>query len=228
MLTLLTPTGSRPQAWAQCQRWMQRQTYTGPVHWVVIDDGEQPQDVAFERDGWTVEVVRRKPHWQHGQNTQAANLLAGLDFVHPQDWLAIIEDDDAYLPNYLSTVTAWLQFAELVGETHARYYNVPQRRYRQLTNSRHASLCSTALRGPAIAALRNLCQPGVQYIDVNLWSSYTGSKGLHKTQHTVGMKGLPGRGGIGMGHKKDFQGFPDQKGSVLKQWIGDFSKDYTQ
>ena len=31
MLTLLTTTGFRPDAWKLCQRWMAAQTYTGPV-----------------------------------------------------------------------------------------------------------------------------------------------------------------------------------------------------
>lgn len=74
MLTLLTATGARPQAWAICERLMMAQDYSGPVRWVIVDDGKEAQPVTFERDGWTLEVIRPAPYWRQGQNTQARNL----------------------------------------------------------------------------------------------------------------------------------------------------------
>lgn len=41
MMTLITPTGVRPKAWSICERLMARQTYDGPVQWVIVDDGQQ-------------------------------------------------------------------------------------------------------------------------------------------------------------------------------------------
>ena len=51
MLTLLTATGARPEAWAICEQLMARQTYAGPVRWVIVDDGPVAQPVAFQRAG---------------------------------------------------------------------------------------------------------------------------------------------------------------------------------
>lgn len=221
MLTLLTMTGGRPEAFALCERWMARQTYTGPVRWVVVDDGEVAQPISFARDGWQVDVLRPTPFWAPGQNTQARNIKAGLDAIGNADVrLVIIEDDDWYGPEWLATVDKALNKHELVGESHARYYNVAQRRAKQLENFQHASLCSTAMRGRAIEQLKGVCRPGIQFIDVMLWQAF-GNEGAFRGENVVGIKGLPGRKGIGIGHDKRFQGTADKSGKILRSWVGE-------
>lgn len=219
MLTLLTATGARPKAWAICERLMVRQVYSGPVRWVIVDDGLEAQPVTFQRDGWTLDVVRPSPPWKPGQNTQARNLLAGLAVIRSSEWVAVIEDDDWYAPDWLSTVERHLQKAECVGEIGARYYNLPARKGRQLGNTRHASLCSTAVRGAALTTLRQACRRAPKFIDLDLWR-YAASRNLFTGHRVVGMKGLPGRGGIGMGHKAEFAGVADSDFALLREWIG--------
>jgi len=219
MLTLLTATGGRPAAWALCERWMARQDYAGPVRWIIVDDGPEPQPVTFRRDGWQLVLVRPSPHWAPGQNTQARNLLKGLAAVDPADNLVIIEDDDWYAPDWLTTVAAELQHAELVGEHRARYYNVQQRRGRQLVNTGHASLCSTAMRGSALLDFADACRSRPKFIDLELWRRPRDRR-LFGGHRVVGIKGLPGRGGIGMGHDAGFKGEADPTGALLRDWIG--------
>jgi hypothetical protein len=226
MLTLLTATGCRPKAWAICEQLMQAQTYTGPVHWIIVDDGETPQPVQFQREGWRLTVVRPTPYWKPGDNTQARNLKAGMEFVEDGAKLVALEDDDAYHPQYLEMVDKWLDTADLVGECMARYYNLPNRKYRQLSNMNHASLCSTAMKGAAIDAFARELKPGVQFIDLNLWKNFTGPRRLYHTKMVVGIKGLPGRTGIGMGHRAEFGGKIDKDGAVLRQWLGEAAKLY--
>jgi len=225
MLTLLTATGARPAAWALCERWMARQDYTGPVRWVIVDDGAEPQPVAFRRDGWHLVLVRPSPHWLPGQNTQARNLLKGLAAVGADERLAIIEDDDWYAPDWLTTVNRELDRAELVGENRARYYNMQQRRGRQLANTGHASLCSTAMRGSALQDFAEACRARPKFIDLELWRRAPG-KHLFGGNRVVGMKGLPGRGGIGMGHGAAFNGQADADGLLLRSWVGDDAEAY--
>ena len=225
MLTLLTATGARPEAFALCERWMLRQTYAGPVRWIVVDDGPQPQRITFKRAGWDVVLIRPAPLWQPGDNTQARNLVAGLNACDRNTRLVVIEDDDHYAPTWLETCDRELQRAELVGECRARYYNIASRIGRQLGNSGHASLCSTAMRGQALATFRNVCQPGVKFIDMNLWRQHP-SKHLFNGGGVTGIKGLPGRGGIGMGHRKEFAGMRDPDLKLLRQWIGDDAEFY--
>lgn len=221
MLTLLTVTGERPKAFALCEEWMRRQTYTGQVRWVIVDDGRTEQKINFqpERGTWHIEVYRPDTPWQPGQNTQARNLLLGLFVIHNHENLVIIEDDDYYAPDWLETVERELEKAELVGETNARYYNLNKRMGREMENFRHSSLCSTAMRGQAIETFRSVCRPGIQFIDHILWQAHSNQR-LFKGHRVVGIKGLPGRQGIGMGHDKKFTGIRDNGGKLLTEWIG--------
>lgn len=203
MLTLLTATGARPEAWAICERLMARQDYTGPVRWVIVDDGPVAQPVAFQRAGWTLEVVRPQPYWDGG-NTQARNLLAGLAKIHDDERVVVIEDDDWYSPRWLSKVAGWLDVADLVGETRARYFNLKTGCGRLLANTDRSSLCSTAMKGPGLVAFREAVARKDRFIDMHLWRTFAGSKLLRDSRLTVGIKGMPGRGGIGCGHDRDF------------------------
>ena len=225
MLTLLTTTGCRPDAWKLCQRWMAAQTYTGPVRWVVVDDGEVPQAIELSRSGWDVQVIRPAQLWKPGMNTQATNLLAGLKVIGRADRLVIIEDDDHYAPDWLGVVDEELDQADLVGETKARYYNVATRQYRQLSNMNHASLCATAMKGRGIEFLMRCSVPGVQFIDMSLWKQSV-ERSLFKGHRVVGIKGMPGRNGIGMGHRPGPGWAVDHDGSVLASWVGDDAVHY--
>lgn len=224
MLTLLTATGCRPEAWRLCERMMDAQDFDGPVHWIVVDDGQVRQPVTFCRDGWSLEIVRPPHRWKPGLNTQAANLAAGLDCIAADARVVVIEDDDAYSPGYLSDVSAWLDRADLVGEGWARYYHVGRRVWRDCGNDKHASLCSTAVKGPALIALREAVERNDKFIDISLWRGFGGSKALHRTRHVIGIKGLPGRGGIGAGHR--MQGRRDPHGHLLRQWLGEMAESY--
>lgn len=211
-------TGERPEAFALCQRWMARQTYPGPVRWIVVDDGrDEPRIEAQEH--WEVEVIRPEPLWSPGKNTQSRNVLAGLEAAGPDARLVIIEDDDWYAPSWLSVCAAALERAELVGESHARYYNVAQRKALQLTNHSHASLCSSALRGVALNTLKQACHGSPDFIDIALWRE-AANKLLFRSHGVVGIKGLPGRPGIGVGHSRRFPGEPDPESKILRSWIG--------
>lgn len=225
MLTLLTATGARPEAFALCQRWMMRQTYAGPVRWIIVDDGPTPQPIHFKRAGWELEVIHPQPLWRPGQNTQARNLLAGLDACDASASVLFIEDDDHYAPAWLETCARELQHAELVGEISARYYNIASRKGRHLGNTRHSSLCSTAMRGAALDTFRIVCSPGVKFIDMNLWKRHP-DRHLFRGSSVTGIKGLPGRSGIGMGHRQSFTGANDPDLALLRQWIGNDAECY--
>lgn len=225
MLQLLTATGARPEAFAMCERWMAAQTYAGPVTWIIVDDGPEPTPITKSPKGWLQVVVRPAPFWQPGQNTQARNMLKGLDAVDAKHPLVVIEDDDHYSADWLETCVRELARAELVGECRARYYNIALRRGRQLSNVKHASLCSTAMRGSAIETFRNACKRAPKFIDLDLWKRHR-SRQLFTGGRVVGIKGLPGRGGIGMGHRDDFTGEFDPDGALLRQWVGDDARFY--
>jgi hypothetical protein len=225
MITLLTATGARPEAWAFCERWMAAQQFAGPVRWVIVDDGPTPQSVTLHRERWNLEVIRPTPLWRPGENTQARNLCAGLEVITPEERVVVIEDDDYYAPDWLTHVTAALERALLVGETCARYYNIPKRCAHEHTNTTHSSLCSTAMRGRALRLFRDVCAYAPLYLDIYLWGAMS-SRELFGGHRVIGMKGLPGRHGIGSGHQRTFTGMPDPDGVILREWIGGDAEIY--
>lgn len=198
-LSVLTPTGARPEAFANCVEYMQAQTFTGAVRWIIVDDGPEAMPTPQVK-GWQVAHIRPCPLWQPGQNTQARNLLEGLALVDPGDRVVIVEDDDQYAPWWLEQVAEWLDTDDLVGEGGSVYVNLKTGNRKKCNNTAHASLCQTAVKGFGIEALRKACLTGPKFIDVNLWRSMKGR--VYPYQGGVlGVKGYPGRPGIGIGHR---------------------------
>lgn len=213
MIKLLTVTGGRPLAWELCKLWMSRQTLK-PDAWIIVDDCDPISNLRGI--DIPVLIIRPQPRWKPGDNTQQRNLLQGLENVSVNDKLIIIEDDDWYRDDYVKTMSAFLDRNNLVGERNALYYHVGQRVYRYCQNRTHASLCSTAMTGDAITKFKRTCEKNVKFIDLELWRSHRGK--LYDTTMTVGIKGLPGRPGIGAGHR--MKGTKDPNLGKLRSRIG--------
>jgi len=217
-LTLITPTSDRPVAFELCERWMRRalERFEGEVQWIVADDGKTPVTCTLGQ-----EHVRR-PHAGDKKSSFLGNLHAALEKVRYEKVL-FIEDDDWYSADYLTKMSRWLDDAEICGEGRARYYHLPTRRYRLCPNGDHASLCQTGLRGELIPwMLKHIAQHKSTFIDVHLWKS--GARERKRTLQpqttlSVGMKGLPGTGGIGVGHRLGRRSRCDSDGAVLRSWI---------
>jgi hypothetical protein len=216
VLYLLTATGARPAAWAICERLTAAQDYAGPVIWIIVDDGPEPQPVTFKRPDWEVVVIRPGPLWQPGQNTQGRNLRVGLACIPDDARVVCLEDDDYYAPGYLTAAHDWLENADLAGASTMRLFHVPNRVAHEAWMPRYAMLCSTVVKGPALAALRAVVEQDVPYFDIELWRSFQGAKQLHRTDLVVGIKGLPGRQGITRAHALEGAADADK----LREWIG--------
>lgn len=199
MLSILTPTGERSEAFSACVDMMRAQTYRRPVKWVIVDDGREAMTLP-EIEGWTICQVRPEPYWAPGMNTQARNIMAGL--LHVEDRVVLIEDDDEYAPWWLEKCDNWLDHADLVGESHSLYRHRDTGRETEMGNDAHASLCSTAVKGPGREALYRACGSN-KGIDMRLWRSFSGRKRLYapNPRGVTGIKGWPGRPGIGVGHR---------------------------
>jgi hypothetical protein len=193
------------------------QSYTGSMHWVVVDDCEPASPIRKMSPRITVEKIRPAWRW-NGVNTQAACMAAGLARIPDDATVLVLEDDDAYLPGHIENIVNALESYELVGERTSKCYNIRSGRYRTLTGGQHASMASVGLRGNALTALKTICGAGKTALDVKLWRSFKGPKTLLNTQNVIGMKGLPGRAGIGVGHRATF-GDPDTR-HVLEEWLG--------
>lgn len=221
-ITLITPTSDRPRAFALCERWIARQTYPGKIHWIVIDDGSVKVQCTMGQNH-----LRREPAPDRAQSFRR-NLLAGLYRVET-DLVAFVEDDDWYHADYLARLVDGLQGRELYGEGRAKYYHVGTRRHREYANLGHASLCQTGLRSSLLPWLKQRIERHEStFVDLHMWkhAPATVKRVEPQSRHCVGLKGLPGKRGIGAGHRMD-ERFPvDADGSVLRSWIGDDAEIY--
>lgn len=196
-LTLLTPTGSRPEAWELCKRWMRNQDYTGQVTWIIVDDGTAPQKMIGFPEHWYILVVYPSPA---SGDTTLRNIRQALEYVMDEDpRLVLIADDNYYGPRWLSQCDHALNKFNLAGEARNPRFDLERLMYRRGKNVSHADLWATALRGDAIGALRTLLDAYEWYLDEDLWYVYTGNKLLTEGEHVVLMNGLPGRKRAGAG-----------------------------
>jgi len=225
MITAITPTGDRPLAFALCQRWMERQT-VWPTQWLVIDDGKTPLkiDLSFS----FIKYIRREPLPSDPKHTLCQNLSAALPFI-TGDKIIIIEDDEYYAPEYLAGMAARLAYHEVVGIKNSKYYHLPSGGHCTHSNGSHASLAQTAFRSASLPAFKRcLDMRSQQFLDIRLWQrTYRTLRGflfIDEPPLYLGIKGLPGRPGIGIGHdEKQYREFDTPARDRLKSWVpGDY------
>ncbi len=218
-VTLITPTGGRQQAFSLCQRYVERQVYAGQLQWIIVDDcipaielGNVLRSKRFMDCNWEVLRLNPSPSWSPSDNTLARNLRTGLQRVR-YDTVLIIEDDDWYAPDYVITmqrlIKSSLSFL-IAGSDHSCYYNTTSSKYQVYRHPRTSSLCHTVFRASEINKLYDVCDESSEFIDRRFWSQFRNyNKGflspINGTRTEiplcVGIRGLPGRPGIGSGHR---------------------------
>jgi hypothetical protein len=218
-ITCITCTGDRIVAFDLCARWMQDQTII-PSQWIVIDDGKIPMANIPKN----CEYIRREPQKNDPLHTMVINLKLALSKV-TGDKIIIIEDDEYYAPEYIKEMSKQLNGYDLVGIGKSKYYNIQAFKYYQHNGkefSDHASLAQTAFKKSLIPSILGKMN-GDQFLDIRIWQGLKGNAHIlvdDKESLYVGMKGLPGRSGIGSGHNPNMEGYKnDNNKTVLKEWI---------
>lgn len=217
MTTVLTPTCDRPVAFALAEEYMRRQTLQ-PDEWIVVDGGEEPTRCTL---GQTYIHQPSPP----GARNLARNLLVGLALVKT-DILVCWEDDDWYHPTHLERLLGQLRLdgVLLAGDPSQRYYNVAQRKWRVYKN-RGSCLCQTGMHRSLIPTFQKTIERCLQAnsygIDGRFWSDVSRRHwDLVPTLTCLGIKGLPGRQGLGVGHRPDRHWRADPNCTQLQAWIG--------
>jgi len=191
--------------------------------WVVVDDCK-PQTLLTCGQ----ERVTPTPPWQEGKITLGRNLREGLQRV-TGDVVAVIEDDDWYSPDYLKRTLDLIEMAPLVGEGWARYYNVRARRYIEQANARHACLACTAWRSELTpAVLATVSRVGRPCYDLSIWRAIQDFALSLSVRNYVGIKGMPGRTGIGIGHHDRLCKHDDPTLAKLREWVGEDAEAYAE
>jgi len=219
-ITIITPTGDRPEAFELTRKWVISQTVQ-PDQWLVIDDGKEPLPDYLRID---VDYVRREPKENEG-HTLILNMKEAVKHIKG-DTILIFEDDDWYGPDYVKTMVHYLGIYDLVGESYARYYHLPAMKYRRIGNNAHASFCQTGFNKRLLSVF-NTCLEGDPYIDARFWSIVTEHKYLivdtaDQLHLHCSLKGMKGRLGIGSGHNKEARYYNvDDSLEYLIRWVGE-------
>lgn len=227
-VTIITPTGDRPQALQLLAEYIGRQTFAGPLQWVIVDDGRTPFQPAIHRQNLEVTYHRRHEPGVPGGSLNR-NLIVGLRLAK-HDKIVVMEDDDWYAPTYLDAYAELLDHHSLVGESRARYYNVRDRAWYLPGNTQHASLAQTAFRRELIPLIDDCCRQGTPFIDLHIWRRPVADKHLfHNHGLCVGIKGMPGRRGLGQGgHQTGSRYTRDPQLKRLRAWIGNDVDRYSE
>lgn len=233
-LTLITPTADQPIGMALCERYMVAQTaWSRVARWVVVDDGEEKASLSLGQE----HVRREREPGCSGVQSFCSNLLAAVPFVETE-YVAIIEHDDCYHERHLEFLLDWLSRPEvlLAGDDEQRYYHVGLRQWRVFDNWRGASLYTTGFRQQVLPlyerAAAQCLKHNAKGVDAFLWDEMEERhKRTYRVSQAVGIKGLPGRAGIGIGHRPQESGVEwneDPDGEVLRAWCGAYAKEYKE
>lgn len=242
MITFITPTGDRPLALKLCAEFVTSQITDEKIQWIIVDDSVNGDHDVYrhqmsiiqaceKRDISLLHIGRQaKPEELlpgKGAMSLAQNLLQAIPRVEG-DRILIFEDDDWYSPARTAIHLKWLENHDIVGPIWQPYYNLEQITARVFRN-RGSSLCSTSFRASLLPLLEQVCKScyerNFKGIDYEFWKfakeqGYSCYISENKTHHCIGIKRLPGRMGIGIGHQgKRF--VPDKNFKLLREWVGD-------
>lgn len=222
-ITLITPTGGRGEAFSLCEKWISNQTLH-PTEWRVTDDC--PIKRTLLTRGQT--LVPHTIDWTPDINTQRFNMMSLLEDIKG-DYIFIIEDDEYYSPEYLEVMCKYLEYADIVGLSNSKYYHLKGPGFKYMGNFSHASLCHTAIRKSVLPLLLKAVHSGHYYFDIELWKYVHEQKLvsvlLADTNLAVGIKGMPGRYGLGTGH--DLVGYRADNDYVkIEEWLGEDWESY--
>ncbi len=229
LVTLITCTGNRPEAFDLCKKYVKHQTYKGELQWIVVHD--EPGDYfSGALSGSNFEIHRGITTWSEGINTQRSNMEEAFKHIKGENIL-FIEDDDLYKPTYIETMVELLQFCDIVGECQSKYYHLGLPGYKEMRNYYHASLCQTAIRSSVLPLLKQAVYSGELYFDIHLWRTahekHIKSLLLADSDMVIGIKGMPGRGNIGVGGTKLKDYLLDPGLVKLREWCGAYANNYS-
>jgi len=242
-VSVITPTGDRPECLALLGRWMAQQEFKGTIQWIIVDDGRvasahmaDPFPSMEGRVFFPRQIIHRVIfELPQDEITLGRNLLSAFEVVDSERIL-IWEDDDYYAPDYIRRMTGFLDASgcSIVSFSPVRHYNVRFGRWKVHQNS-FGPLCFTAFRPSGIALLTEVIKStGGPFYDQPLWDrSFSDSqlwpgRGVSSCLSTVPgverlgvqIKGMPGRRPIGGMHTGAAMPVADRDIQKLIEWLG--------
>lgn len=232
-VSFITCTGSRPEALELCESYILNQTHKTDAEWIIVDDSSKmlpANKIVFQHNRYTLakKYFRGPRAWEPGLNTQRFNMEEAIKHVKG-DYIFFWEDDDLYKPDYIETMLDLLKYADIVGECKSKYFNLSLPGYKEMHNYRHASLCQTAIKRSLLPLVKTAIDSGEMYFDIHLWNQIHDSRIpyilIAESNMVIGIKGMPGRAGLGVGHNnKDY--LVDPGFVKFGEWCGEYASNY--
>lgn len=218
-ITLITPTADQPTGVALMERWISRQTM-GYDEWIVADDGVEHASLTMGQ----IHMKRRRR--DEGGRSLAQNVMHAIKAA-TGDVILIIEHDDFYAADHIETCVRRLERmgSGATGSINQRYYNLPHKSWRLMRNVGSA-LCNTAFTRDHLPSMERAALRAYQSnricVDRFFWDSLPRRYwDVHDVDTVVGIKGLPGRKGLGLGHRPDRNWTSEAEPRKLREWVGD-------
>jgi glycosyltransferase involved in cell wall biosynthesis len=222
-IAAVTPTRDRALTIKLLARWVRQQTL--PVdRWIVVDDGDVPVSPEPEM----THLVRRARTSHEPEHSLCLNLRQALPFL-TEDKVLILEDDEYYAPTYVEEMSRRLDASPAVGIGFSKYYHLGFRSPYVHENMAHASLAQTSFRSELLDRfIRAMADPREKFVDIKFWKQVRAIGNVWRDGNRyddrpgaqyVGLKGMPGREGIGFGHKAMPQYRQDPALEWLRGWI---------
>jgi hypothetical protein len=230
MLDIITPSGDRPLQFSLCWQWMAKQTFSGPVHWIIVDDSSEHYQTPKMPNNWVVSHIKKEKDKSIKNSSQAINILHALDFLK-YDNIVMVEDDDYYAPCWLDVCYEALKTHSLVGRDNIVFYNMYTRSYwdKSYKGFDTNAMAQTAMKSSLVQNLRDACLVDMDptgMVDHNLWRSVDKNNKIllerGSVEYVVGIKGLPGRAGMSNKHKQVLPN-PDHNFEALKHLVGEYA-----
>ena len=230
-ITVITCTGDRFAAFNLLCKFIMRQTIKN-FQWVIVDDGKislQEQRFSFPS---CADYIRREPQLDDPRHTLNLNMFEAFkQFKQAEGRIVLImEDDEYYHPQYIERMFSHLENSDIAGSNISRYYHLPSGGWFINRNSNFCSLSQTGFKETIFPIVLEGIKSNQQYLDYYIWTNamkvITCIFDDSKEPLSVGMKSLPGRKGIGIGHKENTYSVFDKDYSILKQWIPDNYESY--
>jgi len=228
MLDIITPSGDRPIQFSLCIEWMKRQKFDGKVHWIIVDDSIKEHYETPEMPfNWEVTHLKIKNKGLK-RSSQPENVFLALNYVK-YDNIVMIEDDDYYCPEWLEICNNNLLSYDISGRESVIQYNIKNRTYwdKSYLVKRTNAMAQTSFKSKYIPRLKEICVKHAEdfdpLLDHHLWCSVEENRKFFlkkdEKEYVVGIKGLPGRGGMSNKHDKLLFNF-DYDFSFFKKIVG--------
>lgn len=229
MIDILTPSGDRPVQFSLCIDWMRAQTFSGPVHWVIIDDSLYGHyDTPTMPSNWQITHIKIHRDKLPERTSQGLNLHEGLLHVK-YDNIVMVEDDDYYHPKWVELCNEHLSHCDIFSRENIIFYNLKNRTFwdKNYKVKNTSLMVQTAMKRKFVEDLKEIClHPENMYeIEHCLWRLATNKFFLPKdgNEYVIGIKGLLlGRSGMTKMHNQILPSH-DPEYSYLKKTIGEIN-----